>query len=45
MFNFIKRLFCRHEYKVIDAYLTDNKNPTFIEECIKCGKRKASSIL
>lgn len=45
MFKFLRQMFCKHEYKVIDAYLTDNKNPTFIEECIKCGKRKASSIL
>ena len=41
MKKFIKQLFCKHDYKIVQYFFGDQRNYAYgIGECKKCGKRK-----
>ena len=41
MKKFIKQLFCKHDYKIVEYFFGDMKNyGVGVGVCKKCGKRK-----
>ena len=41
MMKFIKQLFCKHDYKIVERFYGDQRNYAYgVGVCEKCGKRK-----
>lgn len=45
MTQFLTRLFCEHEFKLVHSYLYDvGRNKMFVYRCAKCGKVKQENL-